>query len=72
MGRTNKTNEVLKHLKQNGSIKSWEAIQLYGATRLSAIIFNLRKKYNINTFMIDDIDRYGNESRYAKYVLKED
>jgi hypothetical protein len=72
MGRTNKTNEVLKHLKQNGSITSWEAIQLYGATRLSAIIFNLRKKYNINTFMIDDIDRYGNESRYAKYVLKED
>jgi hypothetical protein len=72
MGRTNKTNEILKHLKQNGSITSWEAIQLYGATRLSAIIFNLRKKYNINTFMIDDIDRYGNESRYAKYVLKED
>lgn len=72
MGRTNKTNEVLKHLKQNGSITSWEAIQLYGATRLSAIIFNLRKKYNINTFMIDDIDRYGNESQYAKYVLKED
>lgn len=72
MGRTNKTNEVLKHLKQNGSITSWEAIQLYGATRLSAIIFNLRKKYNINTFMIDDIDRYGNEGRYAKYVLRED
>lgn len=37
MGNTNKTKEVLKHLKNKGSITSWEAIQLYGATRLSAI-----------------------------------
>lgn len=35
---------VLKHLQEYGSITSWEAIEEYGATRLSAIIYNLRKK----------------------------
>lgn len=43
-----KTQKVLNHLRENGSITSWEAIQQYGATRLSAIIFNLRKKGNRN------------------------
>ena len=73
MAKVNKTQLVLKHLKEKGNITSWEAIQKYGATRLSAIIFNLKDKgYDINTLMIDGKDRFGNESRYAKYVLKED
>ena len=73
MAKVNKTQLVLKHLKEKGNITSWEAIQKYGATRLSAIIFNLKDKgYEINTLMIDGKDRFGNESRYAKYVLKED
>lgn len=39
---------VLQHLKENGSITSWDAITLFGATRLSAIIYLLRKQgYNI-------------------------
>lgn len=37
------TNEVLEHLKTHGTITSIEAIMQYGATRLSAIIFDLRK-----------------------------
>ena len=37
----NKTEKVLEHLKEYGTITSLEAIDLYGATRLSAIIFNL-------------------------------
>ena len=35
---------VLWHLKTYGSITSYEAIKEYGATRLSAIIFNHRKE----------------------------
>jgi hypothetical protein len=35
---------VKKHLLKEGTIDSWTAIELYGATRLSAIIFNLRKE----------------------------
>lgn len=67
---TNKHKEVLKHLQTHGSITSMEAIQLYGATRLAAIIFDLRGKYDIDTIMMDDIDRYGNTCKYGKYVYK--
>ena len=67
----NKTTLVLEHLKKHKSITSWTAIQNYGATRLSAIIYNLRDRgYNIETMMIEDTDRYGNVSRYAKYIYK--
>ena len=66
---TNKTNEVLNHLKTKKNITSWEAIQKYGATRLSAIIFRLRKKgYHIINKDEVDIDRYGNECRYVRYI----
>ena len=71
MGNTNKTKEVLKHLKKKGSITSWDAIKLYGATRLSAIIFNLRERgYVIDSLWMEDTDRYGNLSRYVKYIYK--
>lgn len=71
MEKTNKTKEVLKHLEKKGSITSWEAIKLYGATRLSAIIFNLRERgYVIDSLWMEDTDRYGNLSRYVKYIYK--
>lgn len=61
---------VLDHLKKYGSITSLEAIENYGATRLSAIIFNLRKQgYNIDTVDIKSVDRYGNSVVYGKYVM---
>lgn len=67
----NKTQKVIEHLNLYGSITSLEAIDLYGATRLSAIIFNLRHKYNLNIVneTINFIDRYGNKANYVKYVL---
>ena len=70
----NKTSRVLQYLKENGSITSWEAIQEFGATRLSAIIFNLRHKYNLYIISerIEFTDRYGYKSSFAKYILKED
>ena len=68
-----KTKAIMLHLQEFGSITSWEAIQQYGATRLSAIIFNLRYKYNMNIIneKIDFTDRFGNRSYFVKYVLKE-
>lgn len=67
-----KTKAVMLHLQEFGSITSWEAIQQYGATRLSAIIFNLRYKYNMNIIneQIDFTDRFGNKSHFVRYVLK--
>lgn len=70
----NKTNKVIEHLKLHGSITSLQAIELYGATRLSAIIYNLRYKYGMNIVSerIEFTDRFGNKSGYAKYIFKDD
>lgn len=62
---------VLAHLKEHGSITSLQAINLYGATRLSAIIFDLRHKgYKITTEKLDVKTRFGHTSRPAKYILE--
>ena len=68
----NKTEKVLEHLKEYGTITSLEAIDLYGATRLSAIIFNLRNRgYKIDTIDLPFTDRFGTKSHFGKYVLSE-
>ena len=65
------TEAILRHLENQGSITSWEAIRDYGATRLSAIIYNLRHRYNldIENEWIEFTDRYGSKARYVKYNL---
>lgn len=66
---------VITHLKEYGSITSNEAIYKYGATRLSGIIHTLRHKdgYKIYTKTLISKNRYGHNSKYAKYILiKED
>ena len=70
MERTNKTQQVLRHLQTKGTITSMEAFELYGATRLSAIIFNLRHKYLIESVDMEITDRYGNTCHFAKYVYR--
>lgn len=68
-----KTGAVFEHLQNKGSITSMEAFEMYGATRLSAIIFNLRGKgYDIVTIPIKAKTRFGDTVTFAKYVLKED
>ena len=67
-----KTQAVLDWLKTNASISSMEAIQSFGATRLSVIIFNLRKRgYNIETVKCEGTDRFGHSIRYARYYLRD-
>lgn len=61
---------VLNHLKEHGSITSWEAIKEYGITRLSAVIFELRKEYNIVSTFESSKNRYGDKISYAKYILE--
>lgn len=60
---------ILKHLEDYGSITSWEAIKEYGCTRLSAVIYDLRKVYDIESELETSTNRYGKEVRYAKYKL---
>jgi hypothetical protein len=61
----NKTQSVKNHLILNGSITSWEAINMYKATRLSAIIYNLRD-IGMNITSIPMKDDKG--TRWAKYI----
>lgn len=71
-GNMNKTKAVLQWLQTHASISSMEAIDNFGATRLSAIIFNLRKRgYNIETVWCEGTDRFGNPMRFARYYLRE-
>lgn len=66
---TNKTTEITRHLLEKKNITSMEAIELYGATRLSGIIYNLRRRgYQIVNKEEMTIDRYGNECRYVRYI----
>lgn len=69
-----KTEKVKIHLEEIGYITSLEAIKEYGATRLSAIIFNLRHKYgmNIENEWVEFTDRFGSKSRYVKYIYKKE
>jgi len=66
---SNKSQEstILFHLKEYGSITSWEAIQEYHITRLSAKIFTLRcLNHNIESVPCINSD----SKRYVRYVLK--
>jgi hypothetical protein len=60
---------ILWHLKKYGSITSYEAIREYGATRLSAIIFNHRKNgYDIDSQPLTKKTRFGRNTTIAKYI----
>ncbi len=68
--KTTKHQQVLSHLRKHGSIDSWTAIELYGATRLSAIIFNLRAKgLKIDSIGCSALDRNSNVCNYTTYKL---
>ena len=68
--KKSKASLVKSHLLKKKHITSWEAITLYKATRLSAIIFNLRSSgYNIATQPLKSKGNGGNTVTYAKYVL---
>lgn len=60
---------VLRHLKHFKGITSFEAFTEYGATRLSAIIFELRKRYEITDEWIERTNRFGENVRFKRYIL---
>lgn len=65
------TEAVLAHLKEYGSITSYEAFEEYGATRLSAIIYLLRHRgHKIATELIAVPTRFGRYTNVAKYTLQ--
>lgn len=69
--KANQTTEILRYLEEKGSITSYEAFNLFGCTRLSAKIFNLKKRgYKISS--VDEVtkNRYGNTCTFSRYIYK--
>lgn len=70
MGKVSQKAKVLNHLQNHRCITSMEAFAKYNVTRLSAIIFNLRKEdYLIKTTKVTRKNSDGNVCNYAEYSL---
>lgn len=71
--KKSKSQMVLEHLQKHKKITSNEAWMLYGESRLSAVIHVLRHKkgYNIETYTIHPVDRFGTVCNCAEYHLIE-
>ena len=66
-----KRRKVELHLIAEGYITSWEAIEQYGVTRLSAVIYCLKHDGRpFETALIPFEDRFGDIDYYAKYIVK--
>lgn len=66
MKKITKTELIRRHLIAHNSINSLDAIKLYGETRLSAVIFNLKKE----KWKIDSSYKVRRVDKYALYILR--
>lgn len=62
--KVTKVEKIIKHLEKYRSITSWEAITLYKATRLSAVIFDLRSR----GFHIQTVKHSKDGTNWAEYL----
>ena len=61
---------VLNELKAGNEVTNRTMHNKYGIERLSGIIFDLRGMgHPIHTIMVDGTTRFGDSTKYAKYVL---
>lgn len=61
---------VLQYMNEHGSITSMEAFRDLGTTRLSAVIFSLRRKgHNIKSVTESFRNRYNEPIYYSRYSL---
>ena len=61
---------IYEHLREFKTITSWEAIKEYGCTRLSDVIFHLRKQgVTIENEDVVDKNRFGEKIHYVRYHL---
>ena len=62
---------ILDYLAKNGSITQLDAMNDLGVMRLGARVYDLKEHgHNIVTVMVEDVNRYGELTRYARYYLK--
>ena len=71
MARRTQKDAVLEWLKTGASISSLDAFKELGVTRLSAIIFNLRKEgYAIKATDFQTTNRFGGRVTFSRYSLE--
>ncbi len=64
------TDKLLAWFADHDSITSYQAFQEMFMTRLSAIIFELKKMgYEFNTERIVTVNRFGEKKWFAKYTM---
>lgn len=64
--------KILQHLKEFGSITFFESIYECDCTRLSARIYDLRRRgIPIKTEMIYTVNKHGKPIKYAEYRLED-
>lgn len=62
---------VLRHLKNNGSITTYEAFTEYGITRLASRICDLKQDgYSIRKTFETEKNRYGEAVTFCRYSLE--
>ena len=67
---TKNVGRVLNYLKTHkGGITSMQAFEKFGVTRLSVIIFILRKEYEIISEKCVGKNRFGDKVRFVKFKL---
>jgi len=70
MREKSKTQDVLNHLKNYGSISQREAVEYYNLYRLSSVIYVLKKRgYEITSELAPFVSKYGIKSNFAIYHL---
>ena len=63
--------KVLDYLDKNGSITSYEAFAELFVTRLSAVVFNLKKiGYDIQATKEKHTNKYGETKYFNRYYIR--
>ena len=71
--RPTQVDRVIAYMKQFGSVSTLDAFKDLGVTRLSARIFEIRKRgYKVKAEPIQAKNRFGEKVRYFRYSLIED
>lgn len=70
MGRMSQKQRVINHLLMYGSITDSDARKLYGISRLSGRIYDLRRElWPIKTMPERGLNMFGEETVYGRYVM---
>lgn len=74
MAKKTQTDVILLYLLDGNRITSMNAFSMFGATRLSAIIWTLRHGYEIpvRSKLLNGVNRLGNNTTFSEYWIDEE